>query len=681
MPFAPNHPFEQTPGVTSQFDKLRRGFRDLGLKLIAVSRRFLDAITDAAETDKAFRENEERNKHLSGAKSDALVTFAFFLIAVPSAYLIDYFVLGPVLEQLGRHSFGNSKLIITAVCFLVPGVVVSTETAISLMRTLTKLSQEENQHLDLDRRQWFSFGVSGWTIAGVVLGLAAPAGAVAGMLAMFPASSSRMLFAVRVNAVVLAVIAACCHLLILWSGVRSHQSKSWLLYQVQRFWLGYKSRTAQRRNEASRVELLSLANKYAELQEAAREEFSDRQLPELLFDEQTRDVVNKLVGKDLLVPPSRPDDDGPDNNPDTDEGFASTIHETNSKARPKGGTRPRPNGSATNMLLAVVVALAATTASVAAPPDRQDVEEIASYMAAQRDKGKNPFLSETEGKDCKTISRLYARALKRSGTPSAAIERTMPDCGVLAASLKLFTGREPYWSACVMESFEPLAVDACLAGLTGAGKIKPELVSHPEKRWGAFERGVRMAQGDGKLPPSWRIPDYRSLRASRETEACGGYDARPEHMKRCLGDEGEGRSCKTIRAAYEGRLQLAYGGMLPLRYRAFECDEIRAALEPPEPPPAPSPSPPIAPAPGTPAITALPPEPLPAHRNAVPTAMSRTDSQAFMGLERTLGNKIDPSTLSPMLMPGLAAGAGLTCLAGVIAWRLRRRTATPEKWR
>jgi hypothetical protein len=223
----------------------------------------------------------------------------------------------------------------------------------------------------------------------------------------------------------------------------------------------------------------------------------------------------------------------------------------------------------------------------------------------------------------------------------------------------------------------------------GARKAKPGDVDTPDHRLKTLEKGVRMAQANGKLPATWKTPDYHSLIVNKNSAACADYAPEATHVKDCLGQDLEptGQTCGMVRAAYEGRLRLAYGGFLPHGYRALGCDQIAVnqlptaaeklatASEGQETNLAPAPPPPESP-------------PV-AHQAAVPA-----NQQAFMKPLNELGKQLIPDApgfasspnIAAFSLPGqpersLAVLASLLAVIGLIIWKWKKKPSGARKWR
>jgi hypothetical protein len=258
-----------------------------------------------------------------------------------------------------------------------------------------------------------------------------------------------------------------------------------------------------------------------------------------------------------------------------------------------------------------VTALAADCAAT----DPENFEQVYACMASFRRGDRNAF-THIEVRDCRSIRMTYLSALVASGLSREEGQRRVPSCTLFARVVRDLSGKDAYWSGCIGFGSVPTpahmarCLDRFVPGYYGGGSTARKMQGCGEVL-GAYEKGLRAADGMSALPEGYSrpdcalVPDYlaasepeqpsgatqatpgqQSAQGSRPGQPqwaqCLNYDPAnlPAHLRRCLGagpDRRRFKECQDVQAAYTKRLEQAYGG-LPENFLVLPCSVAEGYL-------------------------------------------------------------------------------------------------------
>jgi hypothetical protein len=248
-----------------------------------------------AQVEAEQRRNRLTAEHaaLASPSPAELVFRAVMLAALPTVYLIDVILLGPVAEFLASAGFPENSLVVRAAPFVVPVMIIGLEMVVGAFRLAA-----HRKYLAGDRGPWLFRTL---TVAAACLALFLP---MAGLALYWDAQTTmpatRIAQAVMVLPMMLAIVLSLtCHLCILLGAGEIHEAKAWLVFEMLRRYL--QSQAESRRQTFVRKSTAAADLLVPYLRDL--DEYNASYQPPLTagpFDDQTRAIINGVYGYEVL---------------------------------------------------------------------------------------------------------------------------------------------------------------------------------------------------------------------------------------------------------------------------------------------------------------------------------------------------------------------------------------------
>jgi hypothetical protein len=253
--------------------------------------------------DEELQRTAAENLTLVKATASERVFYGVMLAALPTVYIIDVMLLGPVAEFLASEGFAENSLIVRLAPFVVPAMIIGLETVVGAFRMAAY-----REYLAGDA------GVGSYktlTVLATLLALFIPAAGVALYLREDTAVPET-----AVGAAVLflpialpIVLSLACHLCILLGSRRMHEAKTW--WTVTRKCSQLRAGIERRRQTFARESTAAADLLPLYLQDL--DEYNGAFQPPLAagpFDQSTRAIVNEVYGYEAIRTAATPPEAG-----------------------------------------------------------------------------------------------------------------------------------------------------------------------------------------------------------------------------------------------------------------------------------------------------------------------------------------------------------------------------------
>lgn len=233
------------------------------------------------------------NPHLVTTAMAHRVFFLVMLAALPTAYIVDVILLGPVAEFLAGEGFPEDAFIVRWAPFIVPAAIISLEMVLGGYRLAA-----HREYLAGDgRREVYTL----LTLFATAFAMLIPASGVALYLheeTEIPEALTGRLVVFLPIALTVA-LSLTCHLCILLGARRMHEAKAWLAFEVRRWSLRQQAQAARQTFARESTTAADLFVPYLRDLEEHNEAYQPR-LAAGPFDRDTRAVLNEVYGYEVI---------------------------------------------------------------------------------------------------------------------------------------------------------------------------------------------------------------------------------------------------------------------------------------------------------------------------------------------------------------------------------------------